>query len=87
MTLTEEDGDKTIYTKRCEYLDRELEERKRWSFALNVTCRLRTEVENITQEKAQHMNELTRLKLHVQNTVAEQLTKAEEVGMERIAYG
>lgn len=33
------------------------------------------------------MNELTRLKLHVQNTVAEQLTKAEEVGMERIAYG
>ena len=25
-------------------------------------------------------NELTRLKLHVQNTIAEQLTKAEEVG-------
>lgn len=87
MTLTEEDGDKTIYTKRCEYLDKELEERKRWSFALNVTCRLRTEVENVTEEKAQHMNDLTRLKLHVQNTVAEQLAKADEVGVNRIAYG
>ena len=44
-----------------------------------VSTRLCTEVSNLTAEKMQHANELTRLKLHVQNTIAEQLTKAEEV--------
>lgn len=44
-----------------------------------VRTRLCTEVGNLTAEKMKQANELTRLKLHVQNTIAEQLTKAEEV--------
>lgn len=44
-----------------------------------VRTRLCTEVSNLTAEKMKQANELTRLKLHVQNTIAEQLTKAEEV--------
>ena len=46
-----------------------------------VRTRLCTEVSNLTAEKMKQANELTRLKLHVQNTIAEQLTKAEEVGV------
>lgn len=46
-----------------------------------VRRRLCTEVSNLTAEKMKQANELTRLKLHVQNTIAEQLTKAEEVGV------
>ena len=45
-----------------------------------VRTRLCTEVSNLMAEKMKQANELTRLKLHVQNTIAEQLTKAEEVG-------
>lgn len=44
-----------------------------------VRTRLCTEVSNLMAEKMKQANELTRLKLHVQNTIAEQLTKAEEV--------
>ena len=47
-----------------------------------MRSRLRTEVSNLTGEKTKQLNELTRLKLHVQNTIAEQLTKAGEVEVE-----
>lgn len=41
--------------------------------------RLRRDVSSLTADKMKQANELTRLKLHVQNTIAEQLTKAGEV--------
>ncbi|OAO17681.1 Exopolyphosphatase [Blastocystis sp. ATCC 50177/Nand II] len=69
VQLTEEDGGTTLFHKRRAFLEEEKRNRKK----------LCTEVSNLTAEKMKQANELTRLKLHVQNTIAEQLTKAEEV--------
>lgn len=41
--------------------------------------RLRRDVNSLTADQMKQANELTRLKLHVQNTIADQLTKAGEV--------
>lgn len=77
--LTDEYSEKTLFEQRCEGLQEELKERKRYPFQERVITRLKEKLDEEDKVKKQRMMTTVQLKHHVQNVVSKQMEEAEEV--------